>query len=166
MTSTDTPAAFQQHEIPQELRAFVTFAEPYYIDVFTLPIDAAALGTPEEWARAMFERVAGAGGQFIWRVLLTMRLARPGAPNHVAGWRIDGGGDDWIRLDVQGWMLDGQLVVRADERELTMVTAVRYPKPVGRPVWKVLSNVHRYLSGGLLVDAYRVMLWRPSAASF
>ncbi|WP_458690630.1 hypothetical protein [Nocardia tengchongensis] len=88
-----------------------------------------------------------------------------GGCSHLSSGAV-GGGDDWIRLDVQGWMLDGQLVVRADETELTMVTAVRYPKPVGRPVWKVLSNVHRYLTGGLHVDAYRVMQWRPSAASF
>ncbi|WP_218003244.1 hypothetical protein [Nocardia concava] len=157
MTSIDTPTAVQLHTIPAESRAYVTFAEPYYIDVFALPIDAVAQGSPEQWARALFEQAAGKGGQFIWGILLTMRLARPGTPGHVAGWRIGDRGPDWIRLEVEGWMLDGQLVVRAGERELIMVTAVRYPLPIGRPVWNVLSRVHRRLTPGLLANGFRIM---------
>ncbi|WP_344533725.1 hypothetical protein [Streptomyces albiaxialis] len=103
----------QRHEIPERILALSPLTAPDYVDVFTLTTPEPTDIPPERWARAAFEDVAGLGGQFIWRVLLGLRLARRrrSSPTHIAGWRIAGRGDDWIRVEARSWMLTGHLVV-------------------------------------------------------
>lgn len=123
-----------------------------YADHFTLATDVEA--TPEQWARAMFGDVPDLTELFIWRVLLGLRLNRRRSTATVAGWRIGGRGEDWIRLEAQSWFLSGNLVVQVtDGEEVGLATFLRYERRLGRLVWPPLSAVHRRLVPGLLRGA-------------
>ncbi|MFG3258800.1 hypothetical protein [Streptomyces sp. NPDC048172] len=150
------PAVVQQHEIPATIRALSPLAAPDYIDLFTLTTPEPTDVPPERWARVAFEDVAGLGGQFIWRVLLGLRLARRrrSSPTHIAGWRIAGRGEDWIRVEARSWMLTGHLVVHVDgeRRQVSLATFLRYDRPVAARVWTPLSAKHRSVAPALLRD--------------
>lgn len=111
------PAVRQRRPVPEEIRALSTMADPGYVDVFTM--DSGVPGrSAEQWARTMFEDVAGRQAQIIWRVLLGMRLKA--APGRVAGWKIADRGDNWVRLEADSWFLTGHLVVQADDEHVSL----------------------------------------------
>lgn len=122
-----------------------------YADRFTLTTDVAA--EPERWARAMFGDVPSRGERFIWRGLLGLRLASTPSPETVAGWRIGGRGEDWIRLEAASWFVGGNLVVQASGGRVSLVTLLRYDRLPGRLLWRPLSAVHRRVAPGVLRDA-------------
>ncbi|MFJ2897298.1 hypothetical protein ACIO87_20735 [Streptomyces sp. NPDC087218] len=144
-------AAVGVHTLPDSFRALGSLPAIDYADRFTLATDASA--TPEQWARAMFGDVPGLAQQVIWRGLLGLRLSRGRSPDTVAGWRVTGRGEDWIRLEAASWFLSGNLVVRADGGKVSLGTFLRYDRGLGRRVWPPLSAVHRRLVPGLLRDA-------------
>ena len=119
-----------------------------YADVFTQDADAEA--SPERWARAMFGDVPGAGELFIWRGLLQLRLSRGRSPQTVAGWRIGGRGDDWIRLEAASWFLGANLLVQTGAGRVSLTTFVHYRRWPAAAVWPPLSAVHRRLVPGVL----------------
>ncbi|MGW2207071.1 hypothetical protein [Streptomyces sp. NPDC001774] len=145
----------QLHNIPQAIRA-LSPTDPDYIDVFTLTTNDASHRSPDQWARAAFEDVAGLKGQFIWRVLLGLRLKRRASPDHVAGWMIADRCDRGIRLEAHSWMLTGHLVVHVDDEQVSLATILRYDRPIAARIWSPLSAVHRRLAPDLLRDAHRV----------
>ncbi|MFI1463769.1 hypothetical protein [Nocardia carnea] len=155
------PVAYQQHDITEVTRAHSTMADYHYADQFVLATNAAAAGTPEEWAHAALVEVAGRGGQLIWRGLLGLRLARRSAPEQVAGWPIVERGDTWITLAAPSWMLTGNLVVEVGAEGVSLVTFIRYERPIGKWIWTRASRVHRRLAPGLLADAQRVLRTHP-----
>jgi hypothetical protein len=122
-----------------------------YADAFTLETDVVA--TPEQWARAAMEDVAGEGGQQLWRRILGLRLAQKPWTETVAGWAVTERGDHWIRLEARSRSLTANLVVRADGRSVTLTTLLRYERALGRIVWITTSALHRRLVPGLLRDA-------------
>ncbi|MEU2394639.1 DUF2867 domain-containing protein [Streptomyces sp. NPDC007369] len=150
----------QRHDVPAEVRALVP-ADSGYVDLFTLTAEGASRRSPEQWARALFEDVAGRQGQFIWRVLLGLRLR--GAPSasasaqHVAGWRIAERRDGRIRLEAHSWMLTGHLVVDVQDDQVSLATVVRYRRSAAARIWPPLATVHRRLAPGLLRDAHRIL---------
>ncbi|AFT98813.1 hypothetical protein [Nocardia brasiliensis] len=144
------PVVLELQDIPASLRALGTLADADYLDAFTLSTNAGPKWSPDQWAHAAFEDVAGLGGQFIWRVLLGMRLAWRRSSAHIAGWRIVGHGDDWIRLEAHSWMLVGQLVIRLKDHQVTLLTIIRYDRPLAATIWQRLSVKHRGLAPGLL----------------
>src|SRR5690349_18621299 len=96
-------------------RALSSLHRVDYADRFSVDVSTAA--TPEWWARAMFGDVPDFGERLAWRGCLGLRLAPGRSPSTVAGWRIDGRGDDWVRLATASWFLSANLVVRvADGR--------------------------------------------------
>ncbi|MBB5803598.1 hypothetical protein F4560_003366 [Saccharothrix ecbatanensis] len=145
------PVVVQQHEAPEAIRALMP-TDTDYIDVFTLT--GSETGTPEQWARAAFEDMAGLGGQFIWRVLLGLRLKS--SPTRVAGWAVADRGDNRIRLTAQGWMCTGHMLVHVEGGHVALATALRYHRPVAKRVWDALSGTHRRQAPGLLRDAYAI----------
>ena len=164
----------EQRETPPEIRSMSAIPRPDYVDVFTLTSPDASRWTAEQWARAAFEDVAGLGGQFIFRVLLGLRLAPRRSPGHVAGWRIDGRGvaerpsiqhhgEGWIRLAASSWMLTGNLILHVDGDQVSLATLNRFDRPTGRRVWRLLSPLHRALAPGVLRDAHTA-LTRPRGA--
>ena len=70
--------AVEQRTATMEMRSRSSITEPDYLDVFALTGDLPAR-SPEHWARALFEEVAGRTGQVVWRVLLGLRLSGRGA---------------------------------------------------------------------------------------
>lgn len=138
-------------KIPGSIRAFGSFRDPDYADLFTLSTDVRA--TPEQWARAMFGDVPGAGEVLIWRGLLGLRLARERSAMTVGGWRIGARGEDWIRLEAASWFLTGNLLVQATGGRVALATLLRYDRRVGHCWWPPLSAVHRRLVPGVLRGA-------------
>ncbi|GAA2272427.1 hypothetical protein GCM10010149_12890 [Nonomuraea roseoviolacea subsp. roseoviolacea] len=143
------------HDVPESVRALSALSRIDYVDHFTLFTDAVDAGdaTPEQWARAMFGDVPDAGEWLIWRGLLGLRLSRGRSPDTVAGWRITGRGEDWIRLEAGSSFLTGNLVVQATHGRVSLTTFLRYDSLLGHGVWPPLSAVHRRLVPGVLRGA-------------
>jgi ketosteroid isomerase-like protein len=148
------PQAIQQHDVPAVIRSVAGMERPDYVDLFTATTDRAAPASPEQWARTALDRVAGSGGQFIWRRVLGLRLAS--SPQRVAGWTIADRGEDWIRLEAASWFLTAHLVVRLADGRLFAGTFIRYDHPIAPIVWIPASAIHRRLMPGLLEKTVRV----------
>jgi hypothetical protein len=139
-------------ETAMTTRSLDSLAAIDYADLFT--VDTTAEATPEQWARAMFGHVPSAAQIFIWRWLLGLRLSRGGrSPETVAGWRIGGRGDEWIRLEAASWFLSAGLTVETGGGQVGLRTTVHYDRPIGRVVWPPCSAVHRRLVPGVLRTA-------------
>lgn len=128
-----------------------SFARPDYVDLFVMTGGLTA-DSPRRWAAAMFEKEAGLAGQVIWRLVLGMRLARRGTANHIAGWSIGASDDNWIRLEADGPLMSGNLIVRADHDQVWLATVVRYNRRLGSGLWRALSIIHRRTASSLLRD--------------
>lgn len=89
----------------------------------------------------------------LWRGLLGLRLSRERSPGLVAGWRVGGNGDDWIRLEASSPLFYANLIVEASPGQVALTTCMHYRVRLGRAVWRPLSGVHRRLAPGLLPRA-------------
>jgi hypothetical protein len=169
----------EQRNVPDTVRSLSTLAKQDYVDLFTVTAGTAADRSPEQWARAAVEDTAGefavgrviadwvddaAGlaGQFVWRVLLGLRLEWRPSPAHVAGWKIVHRGDSWIVLEAASWFLTAQIVVQVGDGQVSFATFIRYDRPVAALVWPALSVGHRQAMPGLLRHAAKVMASRGS----
>ncbi|RBY79780.1 hypothetical protein DQ238_09020 [Geodermatophilus sp. TF02-6] len=146
--SIDISSAGWTHEIPESVRALSSLPGIDYADRFTLATDVDA--TPEQWARAVFGDVPSIAELLIWRGLLGLRLSRGRSPATVAGWRIGGRGEDWIRLEAASWFLSANMLVQTADGRVSWTTCLHYARRVGRGVWPPLSAVHRRLVPGVL----------------
>ncbi len=144
--------AVEQRQATEEMRNRSSITDPDYLDLFVL-IGDLPIRSPEQWARALFEEVAGRTGQFVWRVLLGLRLSRRGSGARVAGWIVGVSNDRWVRLEASGRWLTGNLLVGVTDCEVSMATFVRYHGRWGTWLWRTLSKVHRHEAPGLLRDA-------------
>jgi hypothetical protein len=144
-------------EIPHETRSLSTVGEPDYVDTYSLASAAANELTAETWARAMYEETLGARGRSIFRGVLGLELAEPGAPGTVAGWQIAGQGDDWIRLEARGGRVLGQIVIRAVEGQISVTTFITYVSRLGSLVWRLWSTLHQKAMPRLLRDAAEML---------
>ena len=142
-------------DAPAAVRARSTLDDPAYLDHYVLATDANPW-TAEQWARAMFEDVAGPRAQAIWRALMLRIDPRP-SPDRVAGWRIDAAGDDWVRLHAETWWGHAQLIVRNGDGQLALTTVMAYDHPAAPAIWGAVSAVHRRVVPGLLHATRRVM---------
>ncbi|WP_252435615.1 hypothetical protein [Pseudonocardia humida] len=144
--------------VPDAVRGLGAMTDPDYLDVFTLTTGDAADWTPEQWARAMFDDVAGWQGQVLFRVLLGLRLARRRSPEHVAGWRIDERGADSVRLAAKSWFLTARLVVRVTDGRVSLATFMHYDRALAARIWGPTSARHRAAAPGLLREAHDVLV--------
>jgi hypothetical protein len=149
-------SVIQQRNIPEAIRSLSGMDGPDYIDVFTVTTNEAAAATPEQWCRTALEDVAGHGGQFIWRGVLGLRLKPRPPTERIAGWRIGGRGEDWIRLEASSWSLTAHLVTQLADGQLFAGTFIRYDHPIAPLIWGPLSAVHRRLMPGLLARTVRL----------
>ena len=139
------------HAIPEPVREISSLPGIDYADRFVLSTDAEA--TPEQWARAMFGDTPDVVEQFIWRGLLDLRLSRGRSPATVAGWRIGGRGEDWIRLETSSRSLGANLFVQTAEGRVSLTTCLHYDRRWWQIVWALLSAVHRRVVPGVLRNA-------------
>ncbi|WP_214402940.1 hypothetical protein [Pseudonocardia lacus] len=147
----------QQQPVPDTVRDLGALGEPDYVDLFTLTADDVGRWPPERWARVMIEDIAGRGGQFIFRVLLGMRLASRHSFNHIAGWRVAASDDEHVRLEATSWFLRSRMVVRVADGQVSLATFMRYDRHLAAAVWTPLSALHRTLAPGLLRDAHKAL---------
>lgn len=154
------PTVRQQQPVPEEIRALSPMTDPDYVDVFTMTGGIPGR-SPEQWARAMFEDVAGIN--LLWRVLLGLHLRV--TPERVSGWDIAERGDDWIRLEVTSWLWTDHLVVQADDEHVSLATFVRYDRPLASRVWLPMSKKHRQEAPRLLLQARSAQQPRPCSGT-
>jgi hypothetical protein len=126
--------------VPDHMRARDTFERAHYADFFTMPRPAQLQATPTDWARAVCTLTATA--MFVWRGVVGLRL-RPGAPNHVGGWRIDAETEDWTRIEARSWLLSAHVVFGVEPDKLSLSTFIRYDNPLARVVWPPVAVLHQ-----------------------
>ncbi len=154
----------EQRNVPKTVRSLSTLAKQDYVDLFTVTAGVATDRSPEQWARAGVDDAAGLAGQFVWRVLLGLRLEQGPSPDHVAGWKIVDRGDCWIVLEAASWFLTAQIVFQVGDGRVSVATFIRYDRPVAALVWPPLSVGHRQAMPGLLRHAAKVMAPKGGAA--
>jgi hypothetical protein len=129
--------------IPETIRALDTLVSPDYVDLFTAPAGGAADRSPEEWARAVLEHTpTGRSAPVLWRSL-GLRLGPRPSPEHVQGWMIADGGDDWIRIETSSWFMTAHAVLHVADGQLSIALFIRYDHPVAALVWTPVSVLHR-----------------------
>jgi hypothetical protein len=140
------PTVLHHRNVPDVIRSLSP--EHDYVDVFTLTTGAARDRSVEQWARAGIEDAAGLAGQFVWRVVLGLRLET--RPDRVGGWKIADRGDDWLRVEASSWFLTAHMLVHVHDAQVTVATFIRYDTPLARLVWPRLAVGHRRAMPGLL----------------
>ncbi|MET8798190.1 hypothetical protein ABZV91_17365 [Nocardia sp. NPDC004568] len=154
---TAEPVARRQHEIGESVRAHSGMAVYDYADQFTIDTPPGAAATPEEWARTALGDVAGARGQFVWRVVLGLRLRRRSSAGQVAGWPIVERGATWITLGARSWLISGRLVLELSDGTASVATFVHYERRLGERIWAAVSPGHRRFAPVLLTEASRIL---------
>jgi hypothetical protein len=101
----------------------------------------------------MFGNVPNFFSLLIWRGLLGLHLSRARSPSTIAGWKIGGRGEDWVRLEAGGWLMAGNLIVRRGEGWVELVTTLFFRRWLGWVVWSILGGVHRSVVPGVLRGA-------------
>jgi len=153
VTLRNVNASVVQCEASAAIRALSPIAEPDYLDNFTLTGVGVGDTSAERWARTAFEGVAGRTGQVVWRGIVGLHL-RSG-PGRLAGWRIAGRGDGWVRLEARGWMLTAHVVFRVEGDRLSVATVIRYDRRIAALLWPPMAARHRGAVPRVLRAAYR-----------
>jgi len=136
-TSRPATTVLRQRNVPKAIALSAPW--PNYVDLFSVTTSAAADRSPERWARAGIEDAPGLAGQFIWRVVLGLRLERRPSLDHVGGWKIGDRDDNWVRLEAASWFLTAQIVVQVDPEQVSVATFIRYDRPMAAVIWPPLS---------------------------
>ncbi len=144
----------RRRDVPQSIRSLTPMA-PDYVDLFAVTTSGSSGRSAEEWARAGINHAAGLAGQFVWRVLLGLRLAPRHSPDHVGGWKIADRGGNWIRLEAASWFLTAHIVIQVEDDQVSVATFIHYDRPIAALVWPRLSAGHRRAMPGLLRRAER-----------
>jgi hypothetical protein len=118
-----------------------------YADAFEVTVDEADTRTAEEVMRTGLSRVAPSRFSALLmahRHLLGFRLGPPSAPDHVMGWRVVTSEPDQCRLEADGPVMAGTMVMRrADPVTMRLTTFVRYRQPLARIIWAFAGPIHR-----------------------
>lgn len=147
------PTVIREHEIDDNVRSLSTFKSFDYVDFFTATTSEGSGKPPEYWVRALVQDAAGRAGQFVWRVILGLRLAWQRSPEHVGGWEIASRGESWITLEAASWFLSANIVLCVEAELLSVATIIRYDRPIAALIWPPVSIFHRQAMPGLLRQA-------------
>jgi len=144
--------------VPEVVRSLSTFAEPNYVDLFTVTTPRAAGASPEEWARAVLEKapLSQRNARVLWR-LMGLRLGPRNSPDHVQGWKIAARGDNWIRVQTGSWYLSAEAICLAEDATVSVSLSLRYDRPIAALVWAVVSGPHQRALPVMLHQAVRIM---------
>jgi len=143
------PAIYQQHKIPEAIRALDVLPSDY-VDVFTAATSGAIDTSPEEWARSSMEGASPIGRFMAWQTVLGLRLELRRSPDYIAGWKIVDRGDSWIRLEASGWSMTANIIFHVEEGQVSFATLMRYDRRVAALIWAPVSAVHRRLAPDFL----------------
>jgi len=145
VTGMSTVSSFVgPHEVPEAVRALTTLGQIDYVDLFTVTTPEAQDRTAEEWARTILEQtpLSRRNARVLWR-LMGLRLGRPGSPDHVHGWRIDGRGDNWLRLETSSWYVTGQALCIVEDGQVSLSLSLRYDRAIAARVWAPVEGPHQ-----------------------
>lgn len=151
-------SAFGVHALPDGVRSLSTFAEPAYVDLFTITTPLAGHGSAEEWARTVLEQapLARHNARALWR-LMGLRLGPRGSPDFVQGWKIAGRGEHWIRGETSSWYLRAQVVCLVEEGQVSVSLSLVYDQPlIAALVWALISGPHRRAVPVMLHQAVKI----------
>lgn len=149
------PAAVQEHTIPEAIRSLSTFESADYVDLFVAPAEDATSASPERWARAAMEGTPALGRFLAWRVVCGLRLEQRPSADYVAGWKIDGRGEDWIRTEARSWFMTAHIVFRVEPARVSFATFIRYDRAIAALIWGAASAIHRRVAPDFLGSAVR-----------
>jgi hypothetical protein len=116
-----------------------------YSSAFELPIGAKRFLTPEQWARATFEKGPAVLRLFLavaWKYGLGLGLGARTSPDHVQGWLISSSGSGSITLEARSRLMVAQNIVAVNESTVVLVTVVQFNRRAGRALWAVATPVH------------------------
>lgn len=153
----------QERPVPQAVRALSTMDPPDYVDLFVAALPQSLRMTPELFARETIEGAPPLGRFLAWRAACRLRLEPAPSPEHIGGWRIDGRGDQWIRVQASSWFMTAQMVFVVEPAQASFATYIRYDRPIAASIWGVVSFGHRSVAPGFLGSA--VSRARRKAAS-
>lgn len=152
-------SVIQEIDIDDATRSLSTLDRVDYTDLFTAAARVASGRSPEDLARALVDHAVGLSGQFVWRVILGLRLASYRSLEHVAGWKIAGRGDDWITLEAASRVLSANIILRTQTGRLSVATIIRYDRPFAALIWLPVSVFHRRAMPRLLRRALSGQRW-------
>lgn len=142
------PGPVRRTELRADIREVARLGAADYAWACTLTDLTGRSGTPEEWARAVFEGASAPLRAFLltgWRLGLGLRLGPTRAADHVLGWPIRYTGADRIDLTADSAVVATENIVMVDDAAVTWVTFVRYRNPVGRLLWLAAAPIHQVL---------------------
>jgi hypothetical protein len=158
------PGPVRRVQVRADIRSAAALGDADYAwactltDLTDLCDQTSGSGTPEDWARAVFEGGSGPMRAFLrtgWRFGLGLRLGSVQAADHVLGWPIRYSGPDRIDLTADSRIVATENVVTCDEAGVTWVTFVRYRNPLGRLLWLLAAPLHQVLIPRSLIRAGR-----------
>jgi hypothetical protein len=137
-----------------------------YADAFALELDEPDGHTAPEWVRQGLE---GSGplmrGLIRWVHAHVLRFALgPADEDHVLGWRVLVAEPEVVHLSAAGALFRGDIIARRTSPDSArLMTALRYERPVARPVWLLVGPLHRTLAPYLLRRAAVALAERARA---
>jgi Protein of unknown function (DUF2867) len=143
-------------EVPTEVQRRHDTPRSDYASAFELSIGARRFLTPEQWARATFERAPAYLRVFLaaaWRYGLGLRLGARASSDHVLGWPISSSGSESITLTARSRLMVAQNIVVVRDATVVLVTLVQFTGRAGRVLWAVARPIHTRVMPYLLERA-------------
>jgi hypothetical protein len=151
----DVSAAMGVRDVPHAILSLSTMDPPDYVDLFVATAPEATRTPPEAWARIAMDGAPALGRFVAWRVLCGLRLHAQPSPDHVAGWKITGRGEHWIRTEARSRLMTAHIVFATEESRVSFATFIRYDRPIAAWTWGVVSVIHRTVAPGFLRGAVK-----------
>jgi hypothetical protein len=146
-----TTSRARRIEVPVAVRSGLVggrFAEADFSWACEYPAKSADSGTPERWARGVFED-APVWLRWIlifgWKIGLGLKMGPSSSPRHVLGWHIRQSDAQAVTLEAGSAMMDTQNVVLVNDSGVTWVTFVRFNNRLGRVLWLLAAPIHQWL---------------------
>lgn len=148
----------QKPKASETLRSLSPLERIDYEEMFVAPAPDATRWTAERWARAAIEDAPATRryGPYVWRAL-RMRMGPRPSSDHVNGWKIAAGADDWIRLETASFFAAIHVIVRVEADEVHEAMFIRYDHPVARPIWALVGPFHRRAMPAILHHAVKTL---------
>lgn len=142
-------------DVDPDLAALSTLTGHHYLDAFTLEAAGADRWSAEAWVRAMFEDDRPALSRAASSGLLGLLLSRPGPPDRIGDFRIGVRTHHTITAETTSALSTDQVAVGVTATTVTLVTSVRHRVAVSRPLWWLISHLHRRFAPRVLRAAAR-----------
>lgn len=144
--------------VPETVRHHCTFADPDYVDCYTIELPDAPQADPESWARAVLEEapLSRRSARRLWR-LIGLRLGPAHAHDHIQGWKIADQGHNWLLLQTTSCYLSAEAVCVVEDETVSISVSLRFDRPPAALVWALVSRAHQRAVPVMLHQAAELM---------